>query len=91
MNTEQSTFNTNLPFACHFVGTMPFRADTVGKLKKLILAGQFTIPPYISPKCKEILKGMLKLSSSERATISDVQTCEWLARVAFPTSSDYLK
>uniref|UniRef100_A0A1I8F475 Protein kinase domain-containing protein n=1 Tax=Macrostomum lignano TaxID=282301 RepID=A0A1I8F475_9PLAT len=46
-------------------GLMPFRADTVGRLKKLILAGEYSMPAFL-------------LSPPDRATMSDIQSSAWL-------------
>uniref|UniRef100_A0A8U8B159 non-specific serine/threonine protein kinase n=1 Tax=Geospiza parvula TaxID=87175 RepID=A0A8U8B159_GEOPR len=41
-------------------GSMPFRADTVGKLKKCILEGTYTLPPCLSENCQKLIKGVLQ-------------------------------
>ena len=45
---------------------MPFRADTVAKLKTVILAGDFDIPSYVSEECKALIRGILKQNPEDR-------------------------
>lgn len=59
-------------------GVMPFRAETVGKLKKCIIEGVFTIPSYVSEDCQFIIKGILKRAPKERLTIEAVERSTWL-------------
>ncbi|XP_033113954.1 serine/threonine-protein kinase NIM1-like [Anneissia japonica] len=70
------------------VGVMPFRADTVAKLKKCILDGNFTIPPFVSKDCQSLISGILKSEPSERLTIREMMTHPWLKGQEFPKSID---
>ncbi|KAJ8040509.1 Serine/threonine-protein kinase NIM1 [Holothuria leucospilota] len=65
-------------------GVMPFRADTVAKLKKCIIDGQFTIPNHVSSQCQELIRGMLKLDPSERLLAEQLTKASWLAGQEFP-------
>lgn len=53
----------------YFVVTacMPFRAQTVAALKKLILEGQYSLPEYLSEPCKRLIMSILQASVSHRA------------------------
>ncbi len=35
---------------------MPFRAENVGKLRKTIIDGNYTIPPFVSNQCQELIR-----------------------------------
>ncbi|PAA90922.1 hypothetical protein BOX15_Mlig007816g1, partial [Macrostomum lignano] len=59
-------------------GLMPFRADTVGRLKKLILAGEYSMPAFLSEPAQALIASILRLSPPDRATMSDIQSSAWL-------------
>lgn len=65
-------------------GVTPFRADTVGKLKRCILDGTYAMPPYVSEPCSEIVRGVLRRLPAERLTLEDIRRCGWLAGVDSP-------
>lgn len=37
-------------------GLMPFRAENVGKLKKSILDGHYSIPTHVSEECQQVIR-----------------------------------
>jgi serine/threonine-protein kinase NIM1 len=65
---------------------MPFRADTVGKLKKLILEGVYVIPPYVPSSCAALIRGILKPLPADRLTLSNVAKSAWLAGEQLPVA-----
>ena len=65
-------------------GVMPFRADTVAKLKKCILDGQYTIPSFVSTNCQTLIRNILKSNASERSTVEMINTAPWLKGQEFP-------
>lgn len=65
-------------------GIMPFRADTVGKLKKCIIDGTFTIPSFVSDNCQFIIRNLLKRSPKERLTLHSLERSDWLEGQEFP-------
>ncbi|XP_013409130.1 serine/threonine-protein kinase NIM1 [Lingula anatina] len=65
-------------------GIMPFRADTVAKLKRCILEGNFIIPSFISSDCQKVIQGILRQNPKERLTIRELQQCDWLKGEEFP-------
>uniref|UniRef100_A0A8C5LXP2 Serine/threonine-protein kinase NIM1 n=1 Tax=Leptobrachium leishanense TaxID=445787 RepID=A0A8C5LXP2_9ANUR len=65
-------------------GSMPFRADTVAKLKKCILDGTYSIPPYVSDSCQKLIKGMLQPIPSDRCSIDHIVNSEWMCGVQYP-------
>lgn len=40
-------------------GLMPFRAENVGKLKKSILDGHYSIPGHVSDECQQLIRKTL--------------------------------
>ena len=65
-------------------GVMPFRADTVGKLKKCIVDGAFTIPSYVSDNCQFIIRNILKRIPKDRLNLDSIQKSDWLEGQEFP-------
>ncbi|KAM9096020.1 serine/threonine-protein kinase NIM1 [Sarcophilus harrisii] len=66
-------------------GTMPFRAETVAKLKKCILDGTYSIPPYVSNPCQRLIRGVLQPIPTERYGIDYIMDNEWMQGVLHPT------
>ena len=71
--------------------TMPFRADTVAKLKRCILDGAYTIPAFVPEPCQQLLKGILEPQSSDRFPVDKIMSCEWLQPVEFPPAAEPFK
>lgn len=67
-------------------GTMPFRAETMGKLRRSVIGGNYAIPPWVPGPCQRLIKGILKLVPSERYAIDQMLGCDWLLPVEFPWS-----
>ncbi|XP_077141610.1 serine/threonine-protein kinase NIM1 [Ranitomeya variabilis] len=65
-------------------GSMPFRADTVAKLKKCILDGTYAIPPIVSEPCQMLIKGMLQPVPSERCSVDYIMNSEWMQTIQYP-------
>ncbi|KAK0133395.1 Serine/threonine-protein kinase NIM1 [Merluccius polli] len=65
-------------------GSMPFRADTLGKLRHCILDGSYAVPPWVPGPCQRIIKGMLKPLPQERHAVDQMLGCDWLLPVEFP-------
>ena len=65
-------------------GIMPFRAETVAKLKKCILEGTYTIPLFVSDSCQLLIRNILKPVPQDRLTITEIKICEWLVGEVFP-------
>lgn len=58
-------------------GLMPFKADTVGKLKRVILNGEYMIPSFVSDSCQLLIKGTLRPVPTERFTIREIKDSAW--------------
>lgn len=65
-------------------GSMPFRADTVGKLKKCILEGTYTLPPCLSENCQKLIKGVLQPVPTKRYSVKLIMNSEWMQGIQFP-------
>ncbi|XP_020639231.3 serine/threonine-protein kinase NIM1 [Pogona vitticeps] len=65
-------------------GLMPFRADTVAKLKKCILEGMYVFPPFLSKPCQELIRGVLQPVPLERYSIEHIMSSEWMKGVQYP-------
>lgn len=65
-------------------GIMPFRADTVAKLKKCILDGNYIIPSYVSDSCQFLIRSILKAVPQDRFTLAEIINSEWLEGQEFP-------
>uniref|UniRef100_A0A673AQ56 non-specific serine/threonine protein kinase n=1 Tax=Sphaeramia orbicularis TaxID=375764 RepID=A0A673AQ56_9TELE len=67
-------------------GTMPFRAETMGKLRRCIMEGQYSVPPWVPGPCQRLIKGILKQVPTERCAVDQMLGCDWLLPVEFPWS-----
>lgn len=65
-------------------GTMPFRAETMGKLRRNIIESNYTIPPWVPGPCQRLIKGILKPVPAERYAIDQMLGCDWLLPVELP-------
>ena len=65
-------------------GIMPFRAETVGKLKKCILDGTYTIPSFVSDSCQFLIRNILKPVPQDRFTLDEIKRSDWLEGVELP-------
>lgn len=65
-------------------GTMPFRAETLGKLRRFIRDCAYVVPPWVPGPCQRLIKGILKLDPAERYAIDQMMGCDWLLPVEFP-------
>uniref|UniRef100_A0A673JG22 non-specific serine/threonine protein kinase n=1 Tax=Sinocyclocheilus rhinocerous TaxID=307959 RepID=A0A673JG22_9TELE len=71
-------------------GTLPFRADTVAKLRQSVLEGAYVLPTWVSAPCQRLIRGILKPEPSERC-FSFAQeillNCQWLNLCMFQSAS----
>lgn len=68
--------------------TMPFRADTVAKLKRCILEGAYILPSWVPEACQRLIRGILQPIPSDRCTVEQMMGCEWLLPVDFPRAME---
>ncbi|KAM3873790.1 serine/threonine-protein kinase NIM1 [Diretmus argenteus] len=67
-------------------GSMPFRAETMGKLRRCILEGDYYVPLWVPEPCERLIKGILKPVPAERYAVDQMFGCDWLLPVEFPWS-----
>lgn len=65
-------------------GTLPFRADSVPRLRHLILAGAYAMPPWVPRPCQRLIQGILQPQPSQRWALDQMLGCEWLLPVEMP-------
>ncbi|KAJ7372948.1 Serine/threonine-protein kinase NIM1 [Desmophyllum pertusum] len=65
-------------------GVMPFRAETVGKLKKCILDGTYYLPEFLTDRCRFLLRNILRPVPTDRFTMEEIKHSAWLEGEVFP-------
>jgi len=73
------------------VGVLPFRADTVGKLKKCILDGAYTIPAFVSDSFRSLVRDILHRVPTQRLTVDEMRSSAWLDGQDFPPAMEPFK
>ena len=63
---------------------MPFRAETVGKLKKCILDGTYYLPEFLTDRCRFLLRNILRPVATDRFTMEEIKHSAWLEGELFP-------
>jgi 5'-AMP-activated protein kinase catalytic alpha subunit len=58
-------------------GYLPFEDPDTAKLYKKILKGDFTIPKFVSPDGKDLIKKILNTDPDTRYTESDIKKHKW--------------
>ena len=59
-------------------GMMPFRAQNIISLKKLILDCHYDIPNYVSLECCQLINGFLQSDPLKRFTLDQARHTRWL-------------
>ena len=65
-------------------GVMPFRAETVAKLKKVILEGIYTVPSFVSTSCRDLINSILIAQPDQRLPLTLIKQSDWLEGQEFP-------
>ena len=64
--------------------TLPFRGETIAKLKKLIFECNYVMPDYLSDDCQFLVRGILRLTPQDRFTLAEIRQSSWLNNEYFP-------
>ncbi|KAK9532807.1 hypothetical protein VZT92_010174 [Zoarces viviparus] len=64
-------------------GSMPFRAETMGKLRRCVIECAYTVPPWVPGPCQRLIKGILKKAPAQRYAVDQMLGCDWLLPVQF--------
>lgn len=59
-------------------GTVPFRANNMTELQKMIKSANYTLADGISKQAKNLLKRLLEKDPSQRITIAQIKAHPWL-------------
>ncbi|ESO12845.1 hypothetical protein HELRODRAFT_132363, partial [Helobdella robusta] len=66
------------------VGHLPFRADTIGILKKCINDCDMEIPEHVSGACQFLIRSILRLEPTDRLTLDEITRTEWMNGCHYP-------
>lgn len=59
-------------------GTVPFKANNMSELQKLIIKAKYTLKDDISEEARNLLYGLLEKDPMKRLTIPQILAHEWL-------------
>ena len=62
-------------------GTVPFKANTMQDLQKLILRGRYKLPDHLSEEVKDLLQGMIHINPYKRLTLNLILKHPWFETV----------
>lgn len=58
-------------------GSLPFTARLIPQLVQKIVAGVYRMPSFLSPLCKHLLSGILRVNPRDRMTIEEIINHPW--------------
>lgn len=69
-------------------GCLPFDADAIPELFKLIKSGEYSIPGFFSREASDLVRRMLSVDPKQRISIAEIQEHPWLSDVLLPQSTN---
>lgn len=67
-------------------GYLPFEDPNTTALYKKIIAGEYTIPKFVSPLARQMIQGLLTTDPEKRFRLRDVKSHAWFREAAEATS-----
>ena len=58
-------------------GTVPFKANNMDELHRMIIKGQYTLKDDISIEARNLLRGLLEVNPNKRLTIEQIYRHKW--------------
>ena len=68
-------------------GTVPFKANNMDDLHKLIKQGYFEFPSDASEDAKSLINGLIKVSPKQRLTLPQIFSHPWLKEISDESES----
>ena len=62
-------------------GTVPFKANNMSELQKLIIKAKYTLKDDISESARKLLYGLLEKDPNKRLSIPQILASDWLKDV----------
>ena len=62
--------------------TIPFPGSTWPQIIERVLRGKYYEPDYISEESKDLIRKMLVLDPTKRASLNDVMQHDWMKKVS---------
>lgn len=59
-------------------GGVPFKATSIEELQKVLSGAQYTVPEFLTPECKDLIKRMLTPDPHSRISIEQILSHKWL-------------
>jgi len=62
-------------------GRAPFQEANDSETLTMIMDVKYSIPPHVSPECRDLISRMLVRYPDKRATLEDIENDVWLTQV----------